>query len=681
MLALSTALFIQSAVRVKKTLDDVTLDNGLVRVSIARRRGNFELKWRNFQNLGPFFSQFKLADGMTYETDESLSHDVRDRDIRPIQDKFGRGYQVTITHWSPGDPEALQLIWIYENKPEIIVQLVLKSEKTISSNYMAPIQCEYPIEIGAKKDLQCLFVPYDNDMYFRYRSDGWGEGEGDGDGSYNVGAVYDDSTRRGLVVGSLDNDVWKSAVKFMRGTKTEAKSLRAYAGVTSKYTHDSQPHGFVAGKEISSPRMMISCYNDWRDGLEKFGDLSAIVKPPLPWKDGVPFGWNSWAGHKAKVSEKDVTVSTDFFVNELKTVRNDGTAYINFDSFWDNLTKERRAEFVKRVHSFGLKAGIYYTPFTGWGNLESRINGDRNYKYQDIVLKDAKGEPLPKLDGGWPLDPTHPASVARVQRQMQEFIDMGFDFVKLDFLSHGALEGKHYDPKITTGSQAYAFGMQKIVDQVSVKNTGRQIFLSLSIAPMFPTGYAHSRRISCDVFANIGATEYLLNSSTYGWWTNRRIYQFNDPDHTCVYQPMDEQPVTEAESYSRLTATLVSGGMFLNGDNLSQPEARKRVEKLFLNPDIMALAKKGLSFRPVNGDTGSKAGDRFYWKENEKTAYIAIFNFEKKTTNKEVSFSRIGLPSKGWTVKNLWTGSESKISDKIEVSLGSTECRLYRLKR
>src|SRR5205814_8773615 len=64
----------------------------------------------------------------------------------------------------------------------------------------------------------------------------------------------------------------------------------------------------------------------------------------------------------------------------------------------------------------------------------------------------------------------------------------GFDFIKLDFLSHGSLEGIHYDASVKTGIQAYNQGMQYLRGRLNGK-----MFLSESIAPIFPYQYAHSR--------------------------------------------------------------------------------------------------------------------------------------------------------------------------------------------
>lgn len=664
----------QTAVKVQQEKDRTVIDNGRILLTLDTKSGQYDVKWKSGSEASHLYGEIRLADGRTRKTTDYVRHDVSRREVK---DAFGTGVQVTLRHRSPKEPELRQVFWVYQDRPEAIVRMEAAAPEGVASNYLAPIVTENGISLWNGRDLQSLFVPYDNDMYFRYRSDGWGEGEGDGDGSYEVGALFDDRTRNGIVVGSLDHLVWKSAVRFKRNG-----GLRAFAGVTSKYTHDTQPHGTVTGKTVQSPRMLLGNYADWREGMERYGDLNAIVRPPLAWKGDVPFGWNSWAGHKAKLNVEHGRAATDFIAKDLPQFRNDGTAFINFDSFWDNLTKDQRRQFVERAHAAGLKAGIYFTPFTGWGGLEGKVRGTE-YTFQDIVLKDAKGEPLPKLDGGYPLDPTHPGTLKRNDLQMAEFVELGFDFVKFDFMSHGSLEGKHADPKVSTGTAAYAVGMQRLLDSVAPKKIGRPFFISLSIAPMFPQGFGHSRRISCDVFANIGATEYLLNSSNYGWWTNRRIYQFNDPDHTCVYQPMDEQPTSEAEARSRMTASVISGGMILQGDDLTKPEARERVKKIFSNNDVLALARRGLAFRPVNGDTATKGGEAFTFVEpGGKVAYLALFNFDKAPASKSVSLGRAGLdPRAAWTVRDLWTGGEKQASGTLEATLAAMDCLLVRLER
>ena len=107
-------------------------------------------------------------------------------------------------------------------------------------------------------------------------------------------------------------------------------------------------------------------------------------------------------------------------------------------------------------------------------------------------------------------------------------------------MTHGSLEGEHYDEEVTTGTQAYNQGMRYVEERLDGK-----MFISASIAPIFPSQYAHSRRISCDSYGSINETEYMLNSLTYGFWQNGTIYSYTDPDHLVLAKASS---LTEARS-------------------------------------------------------------------------------------------------------------------------------------
>ena len=53
-----------------------------------------------------------------------------------------------------------------------------------------------------------------------------------------------------------------------------------------------------------------------------------------------------------------------------------------------------------------------------------------------------------------------------------------------------------------------------------IDRAGREIFVSLSIAPLFPTFLGHSRRCCCDAFGHHEDVRYVLNALNFAWWTN-----------------------------------------------------------------------------------------------------------------------------------------------------------------
>ncbi|HEX5323414.1 MAG TPA: hypothetical protein VFW40_06475 [Capsulimonadaceae bacterium] len=625
----------------------------------------------------------KLTDGTNLASDEYPSHVCSAKDISIISDEFGQGVRITVHHHRPGSPELEQTFRVYEDLPYFLSGIKVISEKEVATNDITPLfidenrNKDAGVVIGTREKPRSLFVPYDNDAFVRYSSDYASE-------SYEVTAIYDNQSRRAFVFGSVTHDHWKTGLSISDWAVGRVGSLRVYGGVSDKNTRDIQPHGVLTGKSVNSPLIFVGGFADWRDGLETYGHANARIAPPLPWESGPLFGWNSWYAYMTEVTATRYLAAAQFLKDKLQPhgFADHDTAYINLDSFWDAISENDLIDAVKRIHENGQKAGIYWTPFVFWGNennLTNKVEGtDGRYAYQEACLKDHAGKPLPKLDGGFPMDPSHPATLARINWQIDRFLKWGFDFVKLDFMTHGALEGAHYHPAITTGTAAYKLGMERIVADLNPAKIGRSFFISLSIAPLFPAGNAHSRRISCDVYPGIGPTEYLLNSLTYGWWAGGALYSYNDPDIMGLYEVHGGQPTTEEEARSRVNSAVVAGSVLLEGDDLTNPDAQQRVTKLLTNEHINTLARQGRSFRPVEGDTGSHAADVFLYDDarNHKL-YVAVFNYDSaKGAIKRVEMTRLGLSDKAsYHAIDLWTGRSQTYHDVLGIELapaGST---------
>ena len=247
------------------------------------------------------------------------------------------------------------------------------------------------------------------------------------------------------------------------------------------------------------------------------------------------------------------------------------------------------------------------------------------------------------------------------------FKTRGFDFLKLDFLTHGALEGVHFDTNVMTGIQAYNQGMQYLLTQ----NNGR-MFLSAAISPIFPYQYAHSRRIYCDAATLIGDTAGTMQAVSYGWWINSRLYQYSDPDM------MKFSGGTANENQSRLINCAVAGTVFLNSDDLASTTGQDLARTYLTNADINEVARAGVSFRPVEGNTGTNAAEIFV-RQDGSTWHVAVFNYTASGINKGVNLARLGL-SGTYNAVDLWSGTLSMASGaNWNVALGARQARLFRL--
>ena len=296
------------------------------------------------------------------------------------------------------------------------------------------------------------------------------------------------------------------------------------------------------------------------------------------------------------------------------------------------------------------------------------MTGSSTYYWSDAYLRTTNGS-VQTVDGGIAIDPTHPGTKQMINYYINEFTNWGFDYVKLDFLSHGALEGVHYDTNVTTGIQAYNQGMQYVLNAIN----GR-MFISESIAPLFPYQYGHSRRIACDAETSlISNTEYTMNSVTYGWWLDD-LYQFNDPD----IMVFNGYGATTNENQSRLISGAVTG-VFLDGDDLTTSNGQAAAQTCLTNAAINSVARVGQTFTPVESNTGTSAANIFVRQESGSTWSIAVFNYSSSATIETVDLSRAGLPSGNYTAINLWDETTSMVNGSFNVSLNAKQTKLFRL--
>ncbi|MDT7812645.1 MAG: hypothetical protein QOJ42_2561 [Acidobacteriaceae bacterium] len=684
---------------------EISLRNEFVSVLYHRQSGSMDIVWQDGHKLLGLASSAVLEDGRSLTTTAYPQHDLdKSSDNVSAEASIGTAsaHEYTIRSAAPGMPAFLQHIWLYDGKPWIAVEAELGSDASaIGTRHFDAVVLKgaSAVQIDGSRSLRVLHVPFDNDMWFRYNSFAVADMKAaQVYTSDEVTAIYDNVTRQSLILGSIAHDTWKTAIE-VNAADGNLTGLDIYGGISSPAgvrtdTHDTVAHGLVRGAHVISPRIFIGSFPDWRDGLEAYGAANAVVHAPLKWADGAPMGWNSWAAYAEKIDGhrylgsaafvRDVLVPQGFGRNKV--------VYINLDAFWSKLDAVQLIDAVANIKTMRgadgthFRPGIYWTPFAYWSDdLDAYVEGTgMKYRYRDILLKAPDGSLLPKVDGGRAIDASHPAAKARATFFLEEFQRLGFQYLKLDFLSHGALEGVHFDPAIQTGIEAYNAGMKQIVDE-----TGNRMFLSLSIAPLFPSGYGHARRLSCDTKGHISggdqSTEYMLNSLTYGWWTDKNLY-ITDPDHVVLGEKADQGARTVIEGKSRLLSAIISGGMILDSSRLADdPQGRELASSVYENHKWFDVASEGKVFRPIEGDTGDKAAAVFI-RPSAHGVYIAFFNYdEKRPQTITVPLDRIDrtlATAQPFSVTDVASGNELQpVHDNVSVELSPSESKLIELRR
>jgi autotransporter-associated beta strand protein len=633
----------------------LVMSNVNVRLEYNLGTGRSDFYWQNAKKITGFYAGVGLA---AYVTGTGYSN----RTWTVLSSN-----QVVVAGSAAGLP-VMKQYFILDQDNSFLTRVAMESAGT-NSNWMGPVVVDTTggVDLGSYSDARALYVPFDNDHFVRYNAMPLNSTST----GYEVGAFYDNTSRNGLVVGSVTHDTWKTGIYFA-GSANKLNKLNVFGGATSaSATWDVVPHGAISGTNISSPTVFVGFGTDWRAVLESYADANALLVPKVPWTNGVPFGWNSWYAFTTTVSHDKAVAVSDFIKNNLQAYNfnDNGTVYVNLDSYWDNLSASQLVDFVNHCHANGQKAGIYWSPWVWWGapaNLSNAVVEGSSYRYSDVALRTPSGL-IQTNDGAIAMDPTHPGIRQRVDYYIGQFLSQGFDFVKLDFLSHGAMEGVHYDPTVTTGIQAYNQGMRYLFNKIN----GR-MFISASIAPLFPYHYAHARRIACDTSHSISDTAYEMQSVSYGWWLSGRLYQFNDPDL------MQFAGADANENQSRLISGAVSGTVFLNSDDVTSATGQTLALTCLTNAGINAVARLGQTFRPVEGNTGTSAEDSFVL-QNGADWYLALFNYSASATNQTVDFARAGLPASVCGALDLWSGTLTPVSGSLSVSLAAKQAKLFKL--
>jgi len=578
-----------------------------------------------------------------------------------------------VLHQKKGLPDLLQRFTVNRGANFVIAELDITGAH-LESNSISAIKGEFLIPAPVV-NTNFVKVPYDNDTFIRYESTP--AAAGFSGRSSEVTSLYQNETRNGLVIGSLDQSVWKTGI-LANSEQNGTVAFEVVNGFTDAgLTRDSIAHGSIKGVTLRSAKIFIGWYADWREGMNTYSrELSERTPRNVKSKFESPYSWNSWGAIQSDLNLDKAKAVVNFFADSIPFFKNGDVAYIGLDSYWDNMIEgglegdfSKLREFAEYCRSRGLRPGIYWAPFVDWGKTDRRVEGSR-YHYRDIWTK--TGGKYHDIDGARALDPTHPGTKRRIALVIDKFNEIGFDLIKIDFIGHASVEAdSFYDKKIRTGMQAFHHGMQYLVEKIKGK-----MLIYAAISPNIATfPYVHSRRIACDAYADIHATEYTLNSTTFGWWQGW-LYDYIDADHLVLGNE------DLGANRARISSGIINGTLTLGDDYSKASKATGRAKTLLDNPALLSIARDGQAFLPVEQDAGGKAS-QVYIKKQSDEFYVALVNYDENEKSYQLSLSRLGIPEALYEVKEVYSGAEQtmKGEDSLEVNVSGRDSKILRLRK
>jgi hypothetical protein len=207
-------------------------------------------------------------------------------------------------------------------------------------------------------------------------------------------------------------------------------------------------------------------------------------------------------------------------------------------------------------------------------------------------------------------------------------------------------------------------------------DSGRAMFLSAAIAPLYLHQYVHARRVGNDV--EFGQARQAKNVAL-SWFTGL-LYARNDPDNAVVREGWFPG-YNERLAKLHVTMSALGGTLFLAGDDPRGLTPRRAA--LLTNPDVLSLARTPLVARPLGGVQGEPPAV-LHAAEPDGSHVIAVFNWNGASSSQTtVRVRDLGLDERAvYTVHDLWNaGPTGAVESVLTVDLQPHGVALLRLTR
>ena len=659
----------------------VRVTNGIVTVTYDLDRGVADYTWGERTVLRNAYSGAVLADlggRMMY----SFEGGPRRADDSPFADALGSGVALDVaTEFPDVDLVLVQQIYVYDGA-SFITQRVSLQRLGAGGEPVATGQIEVVAASLATSPRGGVFIEPAAEQHF-YKAPFYNNedfevvprGQAHGTLSYWLAGVVDIERGHGLVLGALETERWKSAVWF----DGPSGSISAYSGAQSSV--DGRAPAPVRGPRVESALTFVGFREGYQDALADMMRMVRAIEPPLPPPAlPAPIGWNPWYRHGHDADEATVRGVADFIADNWAAL---GYRYINLDAGWNVADGDTHADATKfangmenlvaYIHNRGLLAGAYFVPFAVSPSLLDLPAPGSDYRYRDMLVRDESGNPIRAsvLDWEYVLDTTHPGALPLLYLSAQQIADYGFDFVKLDFLQIGTQEGVRHNQN-ATAMQAFHRGMKAITEAWG--DSGRPMFISAAISPLYVQRYAHARRVGVDV--NFGQARQAKNVAL-SWFTGL-LYLRNDPDNAVVRRAWFPG-YTDGLAKLHVTMDALGGTLFIAGDDPRELGPARAA--LLTNTKVLDVAREPLVIRPMAEDADPPP----IWVAvaPDGSRLVGLFNWSDAAGLRlRVPLNELDLEADAaYTAVDLWTGHDMSLSgDGLNVELPPQDAALVRIR-
>ncbi len=446
-----------------------------------------------------------------------------------------------------------------------------------------------------------------------------------------------------MLTDSLPTEIPNSGEKYILTPKPPQEPVINSAGLTTN-SHT----GIISGKVNQPGKYVVTlkAKNEFGEAQKeltiKIGDTIALT-PPIGWN-----GWNSW---ESKIDREKVIASAEAMVKS--GLINYGWTYINIDDTWQGVRggklnalqpNEKFPDIkgmVDTIHSLGLKAGLYSTPYIS--TYASHVGGSSDYSNGGETHELIKPDKQPFMRIG---------KYRFEENDALQMAEWGFDFLK-------------YDWRIDVNST------ERMSE--ALKNSGRDIVFSISNNAPFAKAADWARltnmwRTGPDIKDNWNSL-YTLAFTIDKWAEFAGPGHWNDPDmmiigNVTIGQEMHPTRLTPDEQYSHISLFSLLAAPLLIGCPIEQLDdftlgLLTNNEVIEINQD--PLGKPGRLTNDINGvqiwtkplSDGSVAVGLFNVDNFGKTPE-SFFRWGDETDKAfDFDFETAGFNGK-WRIRDVW---------------------------
>jgi len=389
------------------------------------------------------------------------------------------------------------------------------------------------------------------------------------------------------------------------------------------------------------------------------GDKIALT-PPMGWNS-----WNCWAG---AVDQDKVLRSAKALVDS--GLANYGWSYVNIDDTWQgkrggpsnalqpNEKFPDMKGMVDKIHSMGLKAGIYHSP---WVTTYAYFPGGSTDTADGAWSKEVHGGEQGKRIGKYSF----------VKVDAKQFADWGFDYLKYDWNPNDV-------PATREMSEA-------------LRATGRDIVFSLSNSAPLENVEEFKKLANCwrttgdiwDQWETPGPWQHSVSEIGFNqdaWTTHGGPGHWNDPDmlvvgHVGWGPSLHPSYLTPAQQYTHISLWALLASPLLIGCDLERMD--DFTKSLLSNNEVIAINQDALGQQARRIATVG-AVDVFTRPLEDGSIAFGFFNRGDVTHTINFKLDWKGAP--GWQLlRDVWRQKDLGVfQGTIQVTVESHNVKLYK---